>query len=85
DEQRLAALGRSATSVLRIYGALRARPIVTIQDLGARSNVSFPTASRAVDTLVESGIARELTGGRRNRVFAYGRYLEILNEGTEPL
>ena len=30
------------------------------------------------------GIARELTGKRRNRVFGYDRYLKILREGTEP-
>jgi len=33
--------------------------------------------------LVELGIARELTGKRRNRLFLYDRYLAILNEGTE--
>jgi len=27
----------------------------------------------------------ELTGGRRNRLFAYRRYLDILNEDMEPL
>ena len=30
-------------------------------------------------------IVKEGTGGRRNRVFSYERYLAILNEGTEPL
>jgi hypothetical protein len=35
--------------------------------------------------LVESGIARELTGQRRNRIFSYDAYLTILNEGGEPL
>jgi len=34
---------------------------------------------------MQLGIVRELTGQRRNRVFAYDRYLSILNEGTEPL
>jgi hypothetical protein len=34
--------------------------------------------------LVELGIARELTGKRRNRIFVYNRYLAILNRGTEP-
>ncbi len=31
------------------------------------------------------GIAREITGKKRNRIFAYDRYLTILSEGTEPL
>ena len=29
--------------------------------------------------------ARELTGQRRNRVFVYDAYLDILNEGGQPL
>jgi len=32
---------------------------------------------------VELGIARELAGKRRDRLFAYDRYVEILNEGME--
>jgi hypothetical protein len=36
-----------------------------------------PAADRAV--------ARKITGGRRNRLFAYDAYLAILSEGTEPL
>ena len=36
-----------------------------------------------MDLLVELGVARELTGRRRNRLFVYDRYLDILNEGTE--
>jgi hypothetical protein len=29
------------------------------------------------------GIARELTGQRRNRLFGYTQYIAILSEGTE--
>lgn len=85
DEQRLATANPRATSLLRVYGALRTRPLATIQELCLRTKVSFPTAAKAVEVLVSSGIASELTGGRRNRVFAYSRYLAILSEGTEPL
>jgi hypothetical protein len=35
--------------------------------------------------LVAAGIARELTGQQRNRVFTYDAYLAILNEGGQPL
>jgi hypothetical protein len=38
-----------------------------------------------MDLLVDLGIARELTGKRRNRVFCYEEYLKVLGEGTEPL
>jgi hypothetical protein len=37
-----------------------------------------------MDTLLELGVARELTGKRRNRLFLYDSYLAILNEGTAP-
>lgn len=47
--------------------------------------MSFPTASKAIEALAELGIAREITGGRRNRLFVYSAYLAILSEGTEQL
>ncbi len=43
------------------------------------------TSPKAMGRLVELGIARELTGQHRNRVFAYDAYLGILSEGSEPL
>jgi Fic family protein len=85
DEQALIKAPGSSSSVVRVYNALRAKPVATINDLSSRAAVSFPTAARGVDVLTAAGIVRELTGGRRNRVFAYDRYLSIMNEGTEPL
>lgn len=84
DEARLIAKGRSGAAALRIYAALRTRPVGTIQSLAERAGVTFPTASKAVDVLLEEGIARQLNEGKRNRVFAYDRYLQALNEGAEP-
>jgi hypothetical protein len=37
-----------------------------------------------MDALAELGVARELTGKKRNRVFVYDRDLALLGEGTEP-
>jgi Fic family protein len=85
DEERLAGQGRRSSSLLRLFAALRARPLTTITDLARRSGLSFPTAAKGAETLVELGIARELTGRETHRVFAYDRYLAILSEGTEPL
>jgi Fic family protein len=85
DTLRIQEIGRITATVLRIFGALRARPILTLKDACNRTGLSFPAASKGMDALINLSIARELTGQQRNRVFAYDRYLTILNEGTEPL
>jgi Fic family protein len=85
DVQRTQAAGRAAASALRLLAALRERPISSLSRLSEQSGMSFPTASKAMSSLVELGIARELTGQRRNRVFVYDAYLVILSEGGEPV
>jgi Fic family protein len=85
DGARLVGLGRSRASVQQCYLALRRRPLTSINQLKQLGGLSFPTASKAIETLVGLGIAREITGGRRNRLFAYDAYIAILSEGTEPL
>jgi len=85
DEARLEGLGRSGPSVRLGYAALRQRPLTSTKQLKKLSGLSFPTASKAIEALVALGIAREITGGQRNRLFAYDAYLTILSEGTEPL
>lgn len=82
---KIVPVGRKAGSALRVHEALKARPLTTLQDVSDRTGLSFPTASTAMDLLVDLGIARELTGKRRNRVFCYEEYLKVLGEGTEPL
>jgi len=85
DSARVQSLGRAAASALRVFNILRERPLVTLNEAHRHTGVSFPTATKGMNALIELGIVRELTGQRRNRVFAYDRYLAILNEGIEPL
>ncbi|MEP0773116.1 MAG: Fic family protein [Acidobacteriota bacterium] len=83
DRGRIEAAGRRASSALRVHEAMKARPIASVREVCRTSGLSFPAVSSAMDLLVELGIARELTGKLRNRLFAYDGYLKILNEGTE--
>ncbi|HEB64928.1 MAG TPA: Fic family protein [Chloroflexi bacterium] len=85
DEARIQALGRSAGSVLRVYHTLCRRPLVSISEIREQAGLSYPTTSKSIEALGRLGIVRELTGRKRNRIYAYGRYIEILNEGAEPL
>jgi hypothetical protein len=66
-----------------VHEALKARPILSMPQICRATGLSFPAAASAMGLLVDLGIARELTGRRRNRLFAYSQYLATLSEGTE--
>ena len=59
--------------------------MLSITHLRDGHGITFPTASKAMDSLIDLGIAKELTGKARNRVFSYAAYLAALQEGGEPL
>jgi hypothetical protein len=77
--------GTGLGNALRVLAALRQRPMLSLKHLCHNTAMTLPSASKAMQHLVGSGIARELTGQRRNRVLLYDAYLGILNEGGEPL
>lgn len=83
DRARILPRGRRAGSALRVHDALKARPLISLQDVVRRAGLSYPAAATGMVILNELGIARELTGKKRNRVFVYDRYLALLSEGTE--
>jgi len=82
DRQLIQAKG-STGSALQIHHALQGRPITSISRVAKETGLSVPTVGSALQVLCELGIARELTGKRRNRLYGYDRYLQILSEGTE--
>ena len=73
--------GRAAGTALRVHLALRERPVSTLQEIRKKTGLSFPATSSGMERLVRLGIARELTGKKRDRVFAYDRNLSILSGG----
>lgn len=83
DEQAIQRSQRTPSTALRVFRVLCERPLVTVNQVCRRAQLSFPAAARALETLGSLNIVREITGQRRNRVFAYQKYLEILSEGTE--
>ena len=85
DRERIQQTGRRAGSALRVHERLTSRPLQSISSVAESTALTFPTISSAMNLLVSLGIAREITGRRSDRLFAYDTYLSILSEGTEPL
>jgi Fe2+ or Zn2+ uptake regulation protein len=51
--------------------------------LAEKTGISPATVNKALRYLEQLGIVRELTAGKRNRVFSYAKYLGIMSRGTE--
>ncbi len=85
DRKKIEGLGRPAASVLRVHQYAQTHPILSIATAAEEIGITFPTVAGAIEHMQKLGILRELTGKQRGRLFAYGTYLEILSEGTEPL
>jgi len=84
DYDRISAVAERRTgSTLQVHEALKAKLVVSIRDAANITGLTFPTVSRAMQLLVERGIAREVTGASRNRLYVYGEYMEALNEGVD--
>jgi Fic family protein len=85
DEQRIQAIGKASGSALRVHRLLQAQPILSIATASDELKLSVPTVTASMKHLAKLGITRETTGRNYGRIYAYDKYLKILNEGTEPL
>jgi Fic family protein len=85
DRDRLSSLGRAAPTALVVFERFCTSPVLTIGRIVADSSLAPNTIASALDHLQGLGIARELTGKKRDRVYAYAPILAIMSEGTEPL
>ncbi|MCK9483638.1 MAG: Fic family protein [Candidatus Marinimicrobia bacterium] len=83
DTAKIQKYGRNASTTLRVFNILCKRPLLTVNEAKRQTELSFPAVNKAMETLIKIDIVRELTGGKRNRVFAYQKYLSTLLEGTE--
>ncbi|MCK4305754.1 MAG: Fic family protein [Candidatus Eisenbacteria sp.] len=82
DRKRVLALARTSVGALRLVELLPDHPIVSVARVMALLETTRPTATKAVDLLVDHDILEERSGRRRDRAFAYRHYLELLGQGT---
>jgi Fic family protein len=83
DRDKISGLGRAAASTLQVHRALMEHPIATSGSLVARTGITPATVNKALGHLEQLGIVKELTAQKRNRLFSYEGYIEIMSRGTE--
>ena len=83
DRRKIEGLGRTASSALRIHELLQKKPIISVPMASKELNLSAPTVRNSIDKLKEIGLVKEITGKKRDRLFSYQSYLDILQAETE--
>jgi Fic family protein len=78
DRDRIAGLGRAATSALEVHQALQRQPLATSAALVKATKLTSATVNKSLTHLERIGIVTELTNRRRGRVFSYRCYVEHL-------
>ena len=78
DRKRLLAAPRVGAVALRLFELLPLMPRFTIEQVRQKLDTTFPTATAAVKLLQDLGILSELTGQKKNRLFSYAAYVELL-------
>jgi len=85
DQERIKELGRLSHSCLQVHQLLIEKVMINIQDASKALVINRTTISNCLEKLNELGIAREITGHKRNRYFVYDQYINELSVGTVPL
>ncbi|MFC1610656.1 Fic family protein [Myxococcota bacterium] len=83
DRERLLKTKAATVPSIRGFEMLPRKPMITIAGITKALKVTKPTAAKVVDVLTMAKILVEHSGKKRDRVFAYAKYLDILRVDTD--
>jgi len=85
DRELISSKAKRPSSALRVQELMQTLPFISAPKAVERTKLTTPTVGSALDQLQKLGIIKEITNKRRGRIYAYSAYLDILNEGGQPL
>ena len=78
DRQKLLATPGATLTALQLFERLPEHPVITMPLVTRLLSTSKPTAGKAIDVLIKSGILMEVGERRRDRLYRYEPYLQLL-------
>lgn len=83
DAELIEKQGRSRINLGKVHNQFQQRPISNSLSLIEATELAPGTVQAAIKRLCELNILVELTDKKRDRVYAYKAYIDILNQGNE--
>ncbi len=84
DSRRINGLKRIAGSVHLVHKALLERPMATPNWIQEKTQLVPATVNACLRELEQLNLVKEVTGQKRNRLYSYMKYIQIMNQGTDP-
>lgn len=84
DSEKISHLGRARFSCAQTLEYMKKLPQVTVPLLAKELQMTQPTVRSALNHLSSIGVLVEVSGKKRDKVYVYRKYLDILEEGAEP-
>lgn len=84
DILKLEKMGRARFACLQVLEYMKLLPQVNVPILARELNITAPTARHALELMRKLEILQEISGKKRDRIYVYRKYLDILEEGAEP-
>ena len=79
DRQQLLALQGATVSAIQLFERLPEHPVITMPLVTRLLETSKPTAGKAIDLLIAAGILAEVGERKRDRIYRYHNYLQLLD------
>jgi Fic family protein len=78
-EDKIKNTGNRSHHLLSIMEVLYQKPIINVLKIVELTKVSQPTAYKILEELVGMEILREITGGKRGKVYVFQNYIKLFN------
>jgi Fic family protein len=82
DRRRVSEHKTATVTAVRLFEHLPEHPMITLAKAVELVGATKPTTGKAIDALNQAGILKEITGRKRDRIYAYQAYLDVLAEDT---
>jgi Fic family protein len=66
-----------------VHKAMFEHPIASPRWIQGKTKLSPATVNACLRELEKIAIVKEITGHKRNRLYSYHRYIDIINQGSE--
>jgi len=79
DETRVAELGRSTPTAMKVLRQFQKKPMLKIGEILDKTNLTRPTVISAVRRLIELGVLAPLSEQKWGQTYVYKNYVDALN------